>query len=49
MGPFPIIGGNHNVFKDGENLPSYNWEQIESGSVLYTDLPPLFLIYLKSI
>ena len=43
------LPSSHNVFKDGENLPSYNWEQIESGSVLYSDLPPLFLIYLKSI
>ena len=37
------------LFDDGENLPSYNWEQIESGSVPFKDLPPLFLIYLKSL
>ena len=36
-------------FEDNESLPSYNWEQIESGSVPYSALPQVFLIYLKSI
>ena len=35
------------LFDDGENLPSCNWEQIESGSVSFSDLPAVFLIYLK--
>ena len=39
----------HNVFKDLEDLPSYNWEQIESGSVPYSTLPEVFLIYIKSM
>ena len=43
------LPSSHNVFQDSENLPSYNWEQIESGAVPYSTLHELFLIYIKNM